>query len=261
MPHGTTHMRLGEDSVRPFEFCCLGLCPPRDPVVTPDGFLFEREAVLENLLLQKQDMRVAKLAAAAHKQRKKEKEQETTKHRLHEDAVGFAMREDALTNLEVTNDRRDERSATRRVGSTEAWLLATDNVSNDRDNLLSFRSMRTLCPMSRRPLKSRDLRPVKFTRNADSADTVADAKHRGRYMCPVCSTTLKNISRPAVLPSGTVLCGSCIAKFVKHEQRDPVTGQALSSAKDIIYLRSGGTAFAASGGEHKEAKQYNPSAR
>ena len=51
--HGTRSERLGKDSLSNFYDCRLTLMPAVDPVVTPAGFLFSREAVLKNLLEQK----------------------------------------------------------------------------------------------------------------------------------------------------------------------------------------------------------------
>ena len=51
--HGTRSERLGKDSLSNFYDCRLTLMPAVDPVVTPAGFLFSREAILKNLLEQK----------------------------------------------------------------------------------------------------------------------------------------------------------------------------------------------------------------
>lgn len=51
--HGTRSERLGKDSLSNFYDCRLTLMPAVDPVVSPAGFLFSREAILKNLLEQK----------------------------------------------------------------------------------------------------------------------------------------------------------------------------------------------------------------
>ncbi|OWK50190.1 Nitric oxide synthase-interacting protein, partial [Lonchura striata] len=51
--YGTQRVRLGRDAIKDFDCCCLSLQPCRDPVVTPDGFLYEREAIVAYLLHQK----------------------------------------------------------------------------------------------------------------------------------------------------------------------------------------------------------------
>lgn len=264
MRHGTKRMRLGADSVRPFDYCCLGLTPPHDPVVTPDGYLYEREAIVANLLQQKTANRNAKRNVVARRERQSQQNVENAGRLLLADAAEFSARENALTTRPENHHLHSDHDSSSRADATKPWLLNADMIGcEDHEKAAGtvVSSGKTVCPMSRRPLKMSDLRAVLFTRNAISAETYAVSTQRGRYMCPVCSTTLTNMSRPAVLPSGHVLCGSCVDRFVMQEQRDPVTGQLLESARDVIYLRTGGTAFAASGGENKLAQQYQPSAR
>jgi hypothetical protein len=50
---GTFKERLGKDSQGNYYDCCLTLQSAVDPVVTPGGFIYSREAILENLLAQK----------------------------------------------------------------------------------------------------------------------------------------------------------------------------------------------------------------
>jgi nitric oxide synthase-interacting protein len=50
---GTVRQRLGKDSHGNYYDCRLTLQPAVDPVVTPGGVLYSREAILESLLQQK----------------------------------------------------------------------------------------------------------------------------------------------------------------------------------------------------------------
>jgi hypothetical protein len=50
---GTFKERLGKDSQGNYYDCCLTLQTAVDPVVTPGGYIYSREAILENLLAQK----------------------------------------------------------------------------------------------------------------------------------------------------------------------------------------------------------------
>ena len=49
--------RYGKDGVKDFDCCCLSLHPCKNPVVTPEGILFEKEAVLEYVLAKKAEIR------------------------------------------------------------------------------------------------------------------------------------------------------------------------------------------------------------
>ncbi|XP_014650746.1 PREDICTED: nitric oxide synthase-interacting protein isoform X1 [Ceratotherium simum simum] len=54
--YGTQNIRLSRDAVKDFDCCCLSLQPCHDPVVTPDGYLYDREAILEYILHQKKEV-------------------------------------------------------------------------------------------------------------------------------------------------------------------------------------------------------------
>lgn len=51
---GTQAMRLSADSVVDWDCCCLSTARPADPVITPEGFLFNRESLLEYMLAARQ---------------------------------------------------------------------------------------------------------------------------------------------------------------------------------------------------------------
>ena len=75
--YGSKSVRLGRDSVKNFDCCCLTLQPCREPVVTPDGFLYDREAILECLLHQKTE--AVRKMKAFEKQKKKQDAEEAGK--------------------------------------------------------------------------------------------------------------------------------------------------------------------------------------
>ena len=75
--YGSKAVRLGKDSVKNFDCCSLTLQPCREPVVTPDGFLYDREAILECLLHQKTE--AARKMKAFEKQKKKQEAEEVGK--------------------------------------------------------------------------------------------------------------------------------------------------------------------------------------
>ncbi|CAG5898986.1 unnamed protein product [Menidia menidia] len=53
--YGTQSIRLGKDAIKDFDCCCLSLQPCQSPVVTPDGYLYEKQAILEYILHQKME--------------------------------------------------------------------------------------------------------------------------------------------------------------------------------------------------------------
>ncbi|XP_013856571.1 nitric oxide synthase-interacting protein, partial [Austrofundulus limnaeus] len=65
--YGTQSVRLGKDAIKDFDCCCLSLQPCQDPVVTPHGYLYEKQAILEYILHQKTE--IAKKMKAYEKQK------------------------------------------------------------------------------------------------------------------------------------------------------------------------------------------------
>ena len=63
-----------QDSVGNYYDCRLTLAPAVDPVCCPYGFIFSREAILENLLAQKKANKKKKAAWEAQQLREKQKE-------------------------------------------------------------------------------------------------------------------------------------------------------------------------------------------
>ncbi|RZC80535.1 hypothetical protein C5167_043117 [Papaver somniferum] len=78
--YGTQRERLGKDSIKPFDSCCLCLKPFIDPLCCQKGHVFCKDCILECLLSQKKDIQ-RKLAAHATQQ-KQEKEEDKEKMQL-----------------------------------------------------------------------------------------------------------------------------------------------------------------------------------
>ena len=53
--YGSQSERLSKDSVNNFDCCGLSLQPCREPVITQEGYLYDKEAILEYILHQKQE--------------------------------------------------------------------------------------------------------------------------------------------------------------------------------------------------------------
>jgi nitric oxide synthase-interacting protein len=55
--YGTLRARLSADSFKEFDCCCLTLQPCREPLVSPDGYIYDKQAIIEYYLNQKKDMK------------------------------------------------------------------------------------------------------------------------------------------------------------------------------------------------------------
>jgi nitric oxide synthase-interacting protein len=266
--NGSVRLRLGKDSVRAFDQCSMGLVQPRMPVVCPAGYLFDKEAILACLLEQKQAIKADATARKRQLQKEQQEQAAADAACAAQDARAFVAREDSV----VASSSAPVPSAVLQADpslpprrsiplSSHFWLPPTsenatpDHAEPSASDPTPPAPRRPRCPLSKRPMRLKDLRAVHF-----HAAEPSPTGGRARYVCPVCAAALSNAARPAVLASGHVLCGRCVDKAVRAHGRDPVEDCAAEMG-DVIFLQAGGTAFAASGGGEKEAVLYKPSAR
>ena len=113
------------------------------------------------------------------------------------------------------------------------------------------------CPLSGKPLKLKDLFPVKFT-PMPSDDKRSVISKTARYMCPVTHDLLGNSVPCAVLkPTGDVVTMDCVENIIKKDWICPLTSKKLKES-DIITMNRGGTGYSGAGVE-LTAKAYRPS--
>ena len=119
------------------------------------------------------------------------------------------------------------------------------------------------CPMSRKPLKMKDLIEVKFKELRDD-EVAKSGKKRSlisreeRYVCAVTNDVLSNSTPVAVLrPTGDVVTVECVEKIIKKDMTHPLTSQKLKE-DDIIYLQRGGTGYSAANSSTLNAKKHRP---
>ncbi|KAF8777799.1 Nitric oxide synthase-interacting protein like [Argiope bruennichi] len=101
-----------------------------------------------------------------------------------------------------------------------------------------------LCPMSGKPLKIKDLVPVKFTEVKTPHERKSLMSRNVRYTCAVTHDVLGNSVPVAVLrTSGNVVTMECVTKLIKKDMIDPTNGMKLTDG-DIIQFQRGGTGYA-----------------
>uniref|UniRef100_I3K3W5 Nitric oxide synthase-interacting protein n=1 Tax=Oreochromis niloticus TaxID=8128 RepID=I3K3W5_ORENI len=255
--YGTQSVRLGRDAVKDFDCCCLSLQPCRDPVVTPDGYLYEKQAILEYILHQKTQIAKKMKAYEKQKQAQRSSNQLESKSEERERVERFKTKENSIVSKPInpfTSGRDTEQpgelsSAATAASSSQSlpsfWIPSL--TPEAKPTALKKPSKTVLCPMSGKPIKMNELITVRFTPLDPSLDRVALLTRQDRYICAVTKDVLGNSVPCAVLrPSGAVVTQECVEKLIKKDMTDPLTGDKLSE-KDIIPLQRGGTGFAGSG--------------
>ncbi|XP_077645952.1 nitric oxide synthase-interacting protein [Lonchura striata] len=259
--YGTQRVRLGRDAIKDFDCCCLSLQPCRDPVVTPDGFLYEREAIVAYLLHQK--TKIARETKAWQRQRAERRQQQQGQGQGQgqgRGAAGAALRSFLEAETPAGNGAGSETPA----GSGDPpgplpsfWIPSlTPEAGAER---LQRPERGARCPMSGRRLRLAQLVSVHFTpaqRGLSPARLLARAPS-DRYVCALTGDPLGNATPCAVLrPSGAVVTLAAVQRLLRPAMRDPLSGAALSES-DIIELQRGGTGFAGAG-VSLEAKKSRP---
>mmetsp|Transcript_5087 Transcript_5087/g.18521 ORF Transcript_5087/g.18521 Transcript_5087/m.18521 type:complete len:317 (+) Transcript_5087:189-1139(+) len=261
---GTMSERLGRGATLDFDCCNLTQAPVHDPVATPEGALFEREAILQNLLAQKKDIaRRVKLWEAQEEEHRRleavqarEQEQHALEHfdRLNHGAVRAADSAPAPSATPGEEETHGASSATatqfEKDSQREMKAFWLPSKAPEAAHRLPKPPTDTVCPATGKRLRLKDLIPVKFTPLPD-----ADRESTGRFMCCVSHDVLTNAQQCVLLrPTGDVMLESVYNRVVKPEGR--YNGVKIRD-KDVIKLRKGGTGFAAGGAQVESKKFYH----
>lgn len=254
MHFGTQTERLGKDSLRAFDHCGLTLQPAKDPVVTPDGIVYSREVILENLLKQKKA--IGREVKAWEEQEKERAADDVTKEgetraaalaQFHSQNHGAGKWEDV--------DEAGVVAGTSSAGEgTVATAAGTDFERKQRKEMKAYwlpsftpdvkktvnkPDSASKCPCTGKNLRMKELVSIKWT------PAPKDAGGDAAYMCPLCKKCFGASARICVLkPTGDALCGDCCTNFVEKDGN--YNGKSIRK-KDVIALQRSGTGFIASG--------------
>ncbi|KAL3189929.1 hypothetical protein MRX96_020267 [Rhipicephalus microplus] len=225
--YGTQRMRLGKDAVKDFDCCCLSLQPCRNPVITPEGYLYDKECILEYIIKQKtENARLLKEYEAEQRREAKEL-QELALAEERSMAESFVCKERAIVSCSASTSSSLGSSVSNMVNGKDAQLpsfwVPSLTPSAKKDKAVKPRNV-VLCPMSGNPIKAKDLIPIKFTPVA-------------RYMCAVTHDILGNsVPVAALRTSGNVVTMECVEKLLKKDWVDPTNSKPLKES-DIIPLQ------------------------
>lgn len=244
--YGTQQGRIGKDSVKDFDCCCLTLQPCRYPVITPDGYLYDKEAILEYIIHQKKE--IARRMKEYEKQQKRDESEmaEIAKAEEESKAQKFIELEKSIVSRPSTSS--SDESSISNTSSGKAKILPSFWIPSLTPNAEKVKMKKpeksVMCPMSGRPLKAKDLIPIHFTEVNDPDDKRSLITRKDRYMCAVTHDILGNSVPCAVLhTSGNIVTMECIEKLIKKDMIDPTNGMKLKE-EDIIPLQRGGTGYA-----------------
>ncbi|XP_047517712.1 nitric oxide synthase-interacting protein homolog [Pieris napi] len=258
--YGTQSERVGKDSVKSFDCCSLTLQPCRNPVITKDGFLFDKEAILEYIITKKTEY--TRKLKNYEKQLKKEDEEkkELAEAERETNLIKFMNREKNITNGAKSDASHQSSSISNLANGKHKQLPSfwiPSQLPDAKISKLQKPDPTVYCPLSSKPLKMKDLIEVKWTLVKDPDDKKSLIAKENRYMCPITHDILSNAVPCAVIrTTGHVVTMECVEKIIKKDWLHPLTGEKLKE-KDIIPMQRGGTGYALTN-DNLEAKNARP---
>jgi len=257
---GTRKEVMGTDCFLPFGFCALSLKAPKDPVVTPQGHIFDREAILECFVQQKVDMQVQQKKWDEQERKRLKAEKTANEEADLKELEDFTKAEQGLLSQDHRHKRALE-STSKDDGRPEKKLRDGELIQIDKSQMRakSFWTKEftptaaptevkkvdtaTRCPMTGKKLKVKDLKTVIF----DIADQklVDQGGGKGMYCCAVSKDPIIHQQAVMLKPSGVVVTEKVYKDIVSKEGKCPVTGKKLNGKEDILKLVTGGSGFSA----------------
>lgn len=276
--YGSVTMRVGSDSQLPFGYCALTLKPVVDPVVSPSGHLYSREAIIEYLLTKTQELKKQRAIYEAQQQEREEDALREAAAEQEDKARAFIEKQTSATaavaaSRSVTGPKKSEQQERREkfLEQHHSKMIVVDKEDRREDlKRTSFwlpqcapevkdagvdkPDKRPRSPMTGEPLRAKDLLPISITVDPEWSDAKA-AEGRGKFICAVSRNAIT--SQPAVLlkNTGVVLLEKVAQELAMPTMTCPVTGKPFKES-DVLRIQSGGTGFAASG--KVEVKKYRP---
>jgi len=272
---GFRKMTMGSDCFLPFGHCCLTLKVPKDPVVTPDGYLYEREAILESLLRQKIELQAE--AKKYEEQERKKDAKAAAGVRAEEQKVldDFCRADQGILSNGDSRHKRglastdgdarvEDRPELKKLKQGELLVIdkktmgekafwASQNTQSAAPAPLKKVDTASRCPMSGKKLRAKDLLSVKF--EATDAKMIQKGGDKGCYTCPISKKPISHQQAVVIKPSGWVVLESALETAgVLKDLLCPVTGKKLKGKEDILKLQIAGTGFSAH--NDVEAKRF-----
>mmetsp|Transcript_28551 Transcript_28551/g.77014 ORF Transcript_28551/g.77014 Transcript_28551/m.77014 type:complete len:322 (+) Transcript_28551:159-1124(+) len=263
---GTVRERLGKDSFGSYCDCQLTMQPAVDPVVTPHGVLYSREAILENLLAQKKAIKKRMAAWEAAQAAESKKQQENQAVNQAASLVAFDRANHmgiSDKSAEAIREAIQQTAAAANGPQVAASVIAIKEREDRRKEMKSFwvpsetpeaetkvekPDTETYCPATGNKLKLKDLIPVKFTK------VPSDSESEGRYMDPVTKDVFTNSHKIVILaPTGDAVLKDTWLKALRQDGH--YQGKRIKD-KDVIELQTGGTGYAAHDGNKVVSQKH-----
>lgn len=235
--YGSKEQRLGRDSMLKFGYCGLRLTPAENPVCTPGGIIYSRDAIIEHMANQRL---VVKKQERQFKKQEMEKHAEAMKKEAEDEQAVYDNAEQVEVHQAVA-PQIDEEIKNRVVKSLNVGFWVPVHAPTAEPSVVKKPEQTLRCPVTNQALRLKDLIPFKMEWEPIEPDS------RDRTERPVCAVTRDPIIHQKVVvlkKTGIVMLESCLKTLVYPTMTCPITGKKIKK-KDIIKLVPGATGFCA----------------
>jgi nitric oxide synthase-interacting protein len=256
---------LGTDCFLPFGHCALSLKAPKEAVATPQGYIYDREFILEYLLTQKLELQAAAKKYEDQEKKKAQKVEREKQQAQLKEITDFEKVDQGLLSADYRHKRALEKADEKTPGAVDdgpekrrkkGELLVVDKAEMRKGSFWAAQSTQSAapaelkpvdtivkCPMSGKKLKVKDLIPVKFeVTDQKMMDRGGD---KGVFCCAVSKHPITHQKAVLIKPSGVVVLESVVKDMVLKDLACPITGKKLKGKEDLLNLQAGGTGFSA----------------
>ena len=264
---GSLKIRLGTDSQLPFGYCSISLHPTNDPVVSPSGHIYSREAILQYLLNKMQEIKDQQILYEKQKhdkerleniKREQEELKDTSKFIDTNDGVANVVKRKA-TEAELQNSHLESRK--KKIDDKERdvkleelkkvnyWITQFTPSADPAE--IKEPPKRPLSPFSGRPLRAKDLIPIELKRDSSESNDRSIVQ----FLCHVSKKNITNQKVILLKNTGALMIESVAEDLAYPTMTCPITSKKFSK-KDILEIVPAASAYAASG--KVEASKYRP---
>ena len=260
--YGTATARLGTNSQKRFGDYCLTTQPAVDPVVTPSGNIYSREAIVSYLLTKTQEMKELRAKRVAVEAAKLQRQSEAMAEEHRKAVAEFARKDQGAAQADKSqhSKQHDENlgkkisietaSEGRKGLKRTSYWLADSSPETPSTEISTAASEpipnRPASPTTGRPIRRKELVSVTFNREEGK---------RGKVTCAVSAKAISFQNAVVIKKTGQVMLLDVYEKLAKPTMTCPVTGRKFKE-KDVIRLQKAASGFAASG--DIVAKKYRP---
>jgi len=256
-------------------------------VITPEGFLYEREVIYEYILQKRKDNERALAAFAAQESTEAADAELASQQaqartieafeRAQRGSVGPSSALAAPTTLAISGAKSAVRGhvinddTSKHAKDMNFWTPQNAPSAKER---VDKPDTTIRCPMSGEPLRLKQLVAVHFTPAHEEDEQGSGGRAGGsvsgkrlegtavneRYICPLTKKNLSNSAQCVVLRhSGRVVTKDCLEKIIRIDMVDPFCEPPKKlKDKDIIPIRTEGTGYAARGNTQIKKKGAAP---